>query len=172
MTQRPSKKPGRESDGRLPPMRFVPLQRIPAQGSRIIVCPCLRRTPSAFRFSQPPDAFTHPRACWPYFMPDPLLGFHPPELCSSRAAVRRLRRLLPSWCSSDLPAPLATKNRCSEEQSDSPCPRKAEGQIWDIAPPSGSCSARDSATKADGLDRQWHVALLGFLPFRVIISPE
>jgi hypothetical protein len=28
-------------------------------------------------------------------MPDPLLGFRPPELCSSRAAVRRLRRLSP-----------------------------------------------------------------------------
>jgi hypothetical protein len=38
----------------------------------------------------------HPlRACWPCFMPDPLMGLRPSELCSSRAAVRRLRRLYP-----------------------------------------------------------------------------
>jgi hypothetical protein len=36
-----------------------------------------------------------PRACWPCFMPDPLMGFCPSELCSSRAAVRRLRRRYP-----------------------------------------------------------------------------
>jgi hypothetical protein len=37
--------------------------------------------------------FHPPRACWPYFMPDPLVGLHPSEPCSSRVAVRRLRRL-------------------------------------------------------------------------------
>jgi hypothetical protein len=36
-----------------------------------------------------------PRAWWPCFMPHPLLGLHPSELCSSRAAVRRLRRPCP-----------------------------------------------------------------------------
>jgi hypothetical protein len=36
-----------------------------------------------------------PRACRPCFVPDPLMGLHPPELSSSRAAVRRLRRLSP-----------------------------------------------------------------------------
>jgi hypothetical protein len=43
-----------------------------------------------------------PRAWWPCFMPHPLMGLRPSELCSSRAAVRRLRRLLPS-CRSDEP---------------------------------------------------------------------
>jgi hypothetical protein len=39
--------------------------------------------------------FHLPRACRPCFVPDPLVGLHPPELCSSRAAVRRLRRRSP-----------------------------------------------------------------------------
>lgn len=39
--------------------------------------------------------FDPPCACWPCFMPDPLMGLHPSELCSSRAAVHRLRRLSP-----------------------------------------------------------------------------
>jgi hypothetical protein len=39
--------------------------------------------------------FDPPRACRPCFMPDPLLGLRPPELSSSRVAVRRLRRLSP-----------------------------------------------------------------------------
>jgi hypothetical protein len=36
-----------------------------------------------------------PRAWWPCFMPHPLLGLRPSELCSFRAAVRRLQRLCP-----------------------------------------------------------------------------
>jgi hypothetical protein len=36
-----------------------------------------------------------PRTCWPCFVPDPLLGLCPSELCSPRGAVRRLRRLYP-----------------------------------------------------------------------------
>jgi hypothetical protein len=39
--------------------------------------------------------FDPPRACWPCFMPDPLMGLCPSELCSSRAAARRLRRRCP-----------------------------------------------------------------------------
>jgi len=40
--------------------------------------------------------FHPPRASRPYFRSVPLLGFCPTELCSSRAAVRRLRRRMPS----------------------------------------------------------------------------
>jgi len=32
-------------------------------------------TACVFRFSQPPDAFIRPCAYWPYFIPDPLMGF-------------------------------------------------------------------------------------------------
>jgi hypothetical protein len=39
--------------------------------------------------------FHPPRAWWPCFVPHPLMGLCPSEPCSSRAAVRRLRRRCP-----------------------------------------------------------------------------
>jgi len=77
-----------------PPMRFAPLQRLPARGSSLMA-----------RFASPghlrPRVFSTPRrlhlprACRPCFMPDPLMGLHPSELFSSRAGGRRLRRRSP-----------------------------------------------------------------------------
>ena len=79
----------------------------------------------------------HPPRAWrPCCMPHPLMGLHPSELCSSRAAVRRLRR---------------------------PYPR-------DVLPPSGSCSARESAYTRRPEGRRLPrsspglAALQGFLP--------
>jgi hypothetical protein len=77
-----------------PSMRFAPLQRFPAQGSGNMVrlaSPHHLR-PQVFSTSR---RFDPPRACRPCFMPNPLMGLHPSELFSSRAAVRRLRRLGP-----------------------------------------------------------------------------
>jgi hypothetical protein len=51
-----------------------------------------RLRPQVFSTSRRLDP---PRACWPCFMPDPLMGFCPSELCSPRRAVRRLRRRSP-----------------------------------------------------------------------------
>jgi hypothetical protein len=51
-----------------------------------------RLRPQVFSTSR---RFDPPRACWPCFMPDPLMGFCPSELCSPRRAVRRLRRRSP-----------------------------------------------------------------------------
>jgi hypothetical protein len=51
-----------------------------------------RLRPQVFSTSR---RFDPPRACWPCFMPDPLMGFRPSELCSPRRAARRLRRRSP-----------------------------------------------------------------------------
>jgi len=64
------------------------------------------KTPDAFRFSQPRGASLL-RVCRPYFRADPLMGLSPSERCSSRAAVRRLRRLCPLVVG--LPHPKLTK---------------------------------------------------------------
>jgi hypothetical protein len=78
-----------------PPVGFLPLQRLPAQGSGMIDRVSQTRPPAPSGFldlltpSSAPSLPTHISES------DPLLGFHPPELCSSRAAVRRLQRLCP-----------------------------------------------------------------------------
>lgn len=66
-------------------------------------------TPSPFApsgFLDLMTLFSAPVICWPCFMPDPLLGFHPPKPFSSGAAVRRLRRPCPLVVVTPLPAAL------------------------------------------------------------------
>jgi hypothetical protein len=77
-----------------PPMRFAPLQRLPTQGSGMMTG---FASPGRLRLQVFSTSWRldPPRACRPCFMPDPLLGLHPPEPCSSRAAVRCLQRLSP-----------------------------------------------------------------------------
>jgi hypothetical protein len=77
-----------------PPMRFAPLQRFLARGSGMMTG---FASPGRLRLQVFSTSWRldPPRACRPCFMPDPLLGLHPPELSSSRAAVRRLQRLSP-----------------------------------------------------------------------------
>jgi hypothetical protein len=70
-----------------------------------------RLRPQVFSTSR---RFDPPRACRPCFMPNPLMGLRPTELCSPRAAVRRLRRRCP-------PAVWNTPNRtCTRRPGDAP----------------------------------------------------
>jgi hypothetical protein len=89
-------------------MRFAPLQRLPTRGSGIttrLASPCHLR-PQVFSTSRRLDP---PRACRPCFMPDPLMGLHPSELCSSHTAVRHLRRRCPLVVGHSLVIPSARK---------------------------------------------------------------
>jgi hypothetical protein len=97
-------------------------------------------------------------------MPDPLLGFSPPELCSSRAAVRRLRRLSPH----DVHQRAAPRLHVPPGHELSPKDRKKRRRTEPVGSPPGSCSTRESVTEHGGLDRARHVALLGFRPSRVL----
>jgi hypothetical protein len=96
-SQRPpssSRSEDRDSSRRLPPMRSLPLQRIPTRSSSMMVrfASPHRLRPQVFATSR---RLHPPRVCRPCFMPDPLMGLRPPEPSSSRAAVRRLRRRYP-----------------------------------------------------------------------------
>jgi hypothetical protein len=75
---------------------------------------CLTRPLAPTGFRNLSTRFDPPRACRPCFMPDPLMGLHPSELCSHHVAVRRLRRRSPLGvgpCSSPSrhPAPVRTR---------------------------------------------------------------
>jgi hypothetical protein len=75
----------------------------------------------------------HPPRAWrPCCMPHPLMGLHPSELCSSRAAVRRLRRPYPH----DVPPPTGS---CSTRESAStlrPEGRRLSALLsWACCPP-------------------------------------
>jgi hypothetical protein len=74
-------------------------------------------------------------------------GVCPSELCSSRAAVRRLRRLLPScrWppCSR---APAGTQ-AVARAETQAPTPTPSRGGAT-RRPTSGPCSTRESATQS------------------------
>jgi len=63
-----------------PPLRSLPLQRLPAMGQRHEWAGCsTTRSACVFGFSQPLDAFIRPTACRSCFIPDPLLGLRPSE---------------------------------------------------------------------------------------------
>jgi hypothetical protein len=96
-SQRPpssSRSEDRDSSRRLPSMRSLPLQRIPTRSSSMMVrlASPYRLRPQVFATSR---RLHPPRVCWPCFMPDPLMGLHPPEPSSARVAARRLRRRYP-----------------------------------------------------------------------------
>jgi len=74
-----------------------------------------------------------PRACRPCFMPDPLMGLHPSELCSSRAAVRRLRRPSPHAVGQPLPA--RTSRTEVRYEPDLPEPPRLQGLAPRESPP-------------------------------------
>jgi hypothetical protein len=143
-----------------PPMRFAPLQRLPARDSGLMTGFAspdrlhLRVFSTSWRLDPP-------RACRPCFMPDPLLGLRPPELCSSRAAVRRLRRLSPHvvWMNPSSPphrcADLCARpaRRCRNSAARDPNAGPVRGpeltgsdEPAEASPPSGVCSSRESAT--------------------------
>jgi hypothetical protein len=62
--------------------------------------------------------FHPPRAWWPCFMPHPLMGLCPPELCSSRAAVRCLQRRYPHDVSTNPTAEPPAPNPTAETAGD------------------------------------------------------
>jgi hypothetical protein len=104
--------------------------------------------------------FHPPRACRPCFMPDPLMGFHPPELSSSRAAVRRLRRHYPPgvWRKA-MSIPLSPVSRIRKNVSNQLPEHPVQPlHLQGLAP-------HESPPHTHGcLDREQHVALLGFRP--------
>ena len=77
-----------------PPLRFRPLQRFPSLGQRHELVGNAIPTACAFRFSQPPGAFIRPEPAGLVSCRIRSWG-HPPELCSSRVAVRCLQRHSP-----------------------------------------------------------------------------
>jgi hypothetical protein len=106
--------PNPSAEGRTrkaPPVRSLPLQRLPAQGSGVTTGLPQPAT-CAFRFSQPLDAFVRPE---------------PGSLVSCR---------IRSWgCTLQSFAPLAQPYAVSGATT-----------LMTFEPPSGSCSARESAT--------------------------
>jgi hypothetical protein len=77
-----------------PPLRFLPLQRFPTQGSGMNRSVLPLPTACAFRCSQPLGAFIRPEPAGLVSCRIRSWG-HPPELSSSRAAVRCFQRLSP-----------------------------------------------------------------------------
>jgi hypothetical protein len=77
-----------------PPLRFLPLQRFPAQGSGLNGRACLTRPPAPSGFL---NLLTlHSALSLPaLFHAGSAHGVRPSELCSSRAAVRCLQRRFP-----------------------------------------------------------------------------
>jgi hypothetical protein len=76
-----------------PPTRFLPLQRFPARGSGMMV-EGPNSTACAFRYSQPLGALVRPELAG--LIPCRIRSWgHPPELCSSRVAVRCFQRRSP-----------------------------------------------------------------------------
>jgi hypothetical protein len=120
-----------------------------------------RLAPSGFRNLLTPCSTPHLLAL---FHARSALGVPPPELCSSRAAVRRLRRRYPP----DVHRRAAPRLRVLPGQELAPKDRKKRRRTGPVGPPSGFCSTRESVTEHDGLGRTRHVALLGFRPSRVL----
>jgi hypothetical protein len=90
----PTPSPATECQLAASPLRFRPLQRFPSAGQRHELAGNACPTACAFRFSQPLGAFIRPEPAG--LVPCRIRSWgHPPELFSSRAAVRRLRRRSP-----------------------------------------------------------------------------
>jgi hypothetical protein len=141
-------------------MRFLPLQRFPAKSSGANSPDLPHLSTSASKFSQLPDASTAPRQLV-LFHTRSALGVSPSEPCSSHAAARRLQRLYPR----DI------RKRLTEASSTEPQPKPRfciSRRPVKRPLPSGPYSARESAASDDGLDRPRHVALLGFIPSKVL----
>jgi hypothetical protein len=109
--------PGSKSERQLaaPPLRFRPLQRFPSTGQRHELVGNAIPTACAFRFSQPPGAFIRPEPTG--LVPCRIRSWgHPPELCSSHAAVRRFQRLSPLDVSDAFRVLLRTRVRPSTQR--------------------------------------------------------
>jgi hypothetical protein len=154
-----------------PPLRSLPLQRLPAQRSDFMLTPASVSV-GTFRFSQPPGAFLRPVPAghlsdqirsWGF----PLQSFSPlAKPCTISSTLALL--------------PLGPPPRSHIQARRNPMRLTPLGQHYDPdlrkteqkAPTSEPYSARESDAIADGLDRRRHVALLGFLPSRVFPLAE
>jgi len=90
----PTFSPRAECQLAAPPLRFRPLQRFPSLGQRHKLVGHTIPTACAFRFSQPHGAFIRPEPAG--LIPCRIRSWgHPPELSSSRVAVRCSQRRSP-----------------------------------------------------------------------------
>jgi hypothetical protein len=129
-----------------PLMRFLPLQRFPHPGQRLFEGRAFHTRPPA------PSGFLNlltPRSVpslLALFRARSAHGVRPSELCSSRAAVRRLQRRCPldvgtpSWYH---PSP-DNPSRAPKHRAEAIVPHV--GSPFGRPPPSGLCSTRESAT--------------------------
>jgi hypothetical protein len=149
-----------------PPLRSLPLQRIPTRGSGFVGRVYLARPPAPSGYlnllapQSAPSllALFHARSAH---------GVHPSEPCSSRAAVRRLRRR----CPLDVAAPSnLPEDRFAERDAETPRP-SSPAPIWeglrDAPHLQGFAPHESPPLQAGCLGRPRRVALLGFVPSRV-----
>jgi hypothetical protein len=130
-----------------PPVRFRPLQRLPARGSgtnKVTEPPKLDRPPptgflNLVASSSAPDllALFHARSA---------PGVHPPELCSFRAAARRLRRRCPPVVGMIRRSARAAGGRRKRRNAAPNPPPSHVDEPSKRPSPSGLCSTRKSAT--------------------------
>lgn len=152
----------------MPPLRFSPLQRFPSTGQRHVVDPRFHpRATCAFRFSQPLGALIRPEPA----------GHISDRSRSWGCALQGVAPLMQPYAVSGAACPLAVRDRPGRPTNHSITvalnPRKqapvttaaARTPLTDPSA-SGLCSARESATRDDGLDRHERVALLSFSPSR------
>jgi hypothetical protein len=92
----PSGKPDERCKTSTPPLWFLPLQRLASSRQQHSWKEdATLQSACTSRFSQPPGAFIRREPAGPVSCRLRSWGSFPPEPCSSRAAVRRLRRLYP-----------------------------------------------------------------------------
>jgi hypothetical protein len=143
-----------------PPMRFLSPTACPRTGQRHEVAGFASPDRLHLQVFSTSWRFHPPRACRPYFVPDPLMGFRPPELCSSRAAVRRLRRRYPHAvgrgpCRYPFVQPERIRKNARNRLPRNPDPTP---RLQGLAP-------HESPPHTNGcLGRKQRVALLGFRP--------
>jgi hypothetical protein len=124
-----------------PPMRFLPLQRLPARGSGIVGRVCLARPPA-------PPGFLNLLAL--RSAPSLPALFH----AGSAHGVAPFRALLLSCSRTPFPAPLpscrlddpADLSACPSPPAEAAGSVQVDGEAPETPPPSGCCSARESAT--------------------------
>ena len=152
------------TDTAAPPLGFLPLKRLPAQGSGMMARPAEpdRQRLQVFSTSW---RVHPPRACWPCFMPDPLLGFAlqslaplaQPYAVSGVAALLTFKTFLKP-IRQPLSPSQAPKRRARSGSSHKWISRQSAPRLQGLAP------YESPPHRTGGLGRSEHVALLGFSP--------
>jgi hypothetical protein len=109
-----------------------------------------------------------PHVCWPYFRPNPPMGFSLQSFAPSMQPYA-IPDALALWT---LETPGYRASHCRHQDCNAEAPQSREqlnnASRIQTPPSSGLCSTRKSATSDNGLGHRRHVALLGFLPSRVL----